>query len=142
MESFGAQINELLMLIDPSLQMQLVGSYRRGKPFSNDIDILITHKKEGKEAGVLEKILDVLSVRNMLKAVLLHSKPIANRGFRSFGDEFEKVILASINEYADFETRQLFYVPWKMHSLFDRLIWSLCHLANVIHIILRLSSCS
>lgn len=38
-------INQIVSKIDPDLSVTFCGSYRRGKPFSNDIDILLIHSK-------------------------------------------------------------------------------------------------
>ncbi|SCV70470.1 BQ2448_1864 [Microbotryum intermedium] len=51
--------------VEPRATTLLCGGYRRGKELSNDVDILITYaEKDGKERGVLAKLVERLSVKD------------------------------------------------------------------------------
>lgn len=73
------QIDEIKILLDnvisKDINWEICGSYRRGKPDSGDIDILISRKDlETKEdlinSGILKKIVDDLTQKNILIANL------------------------------------------------------------------------
>ncbi|RFU80876.1 dna polymerase beta [Trichoderma arundinaceum] len=46
--------------IDPGFQMVIVGSYRRGKPVSGDVDVVLSHPDEAQTLDVIVKILSSL----------------------------------------------------------------------------------
>lgn len=54
----GDTVMEIAALIDPALELEILGSYRRGVKDCGDIDIMIT--KEGADAHWLSGLLDEL----------------------------------------------------------------------------------
>lgn len=44
----------------PGAEIQLMGGFRRGKEVGHDVDFLITHSEEGKEEGLINKIINWL----------------------------------------------------------------------------------
>ncbi|GAA6035697.1 hypothetical protein JCM8097_004976 [Rhodosporidiobolus ruineniae] len=53
--------------VKPGAHLELCGGYRRGKEFSNDVDILITYPhKEGEEKGVLDKLIERLRAKGLI----------------------------------------------------------------------------
>ncbi|GAA6003631.1 hypothetical protein JCM10207_003518 [Rhodosporidiobolus poonsookiae] len=66
-ESIHAFVRLQLGKVKPGAQTVLCGGYRRGKEFSNDVDILITWPhQEGAERGVLKLLLDRLLQKGLL----------------------------------------------------------------------------
>jgi DNA polymerase beta len=45
MDEYSSILSEKVGLLDPFLKVQVCGSYRRGRPFSGDIDVLLTHPR-------------------------------------------------------------------------------------------------
>lgn len=43
--------------IDPGFQMVIVGSYRRGKPVSGDVDVVLSHPDEAQTMGIINKLV-------------------------------------------------------------------------------------
>ncbi|KDQ11196.1 hypothetical protein BOTBODRAFT_461341 [Botryobasidium botryosum FD-172 SS1] len=64
---FG-RIKEIALAIDPELDLQLMGSYRRGQPNCGDIDILITRPDmDGRtHKGIMRKLLPALHEKDIL----------------------------------------------------------------------------
>jgi DNA polymerase lambda len=58
------------MLIDPKLDIEIMGSYRRGATNSGDVDFLITRKDDDglTHSGVIEKLVR----RLMHKGIITH----------------------------------------------------------------------
>ncbi|NP_956542.1 DNA-directed DNA/RNA polymerase mu [Danio rerio] len=65
-----AAVNSVL----PGCQIQLMGGFRRGKEVGHDVDFLITHPEEGKEEGLMSKIISWLEEQG----VLLYQKTTRN----------------------------------------------------------------
>lgn len=58
-----AAVRRVAEALDPRLLLMTCGSYRRGKPSSGDVDILITHTFHAKVLdNVLEKLVEKLKV--------------------------------------------------------------------------------
>ena len=83
MHLYAAEIEETAKAVEPSglLQTMLVGSYRRGLASSGDIDVLMQHpsvqtapEAEAKGSQLVDKILDELNKRGVLKSVLSKGK--------------------------------------------------------------------
>ncbi|TDL20099.1 Nucleotidyltransferase [Rickenella mellea] len=69
----------------------IVGGYRRGKPESNDVDIVFTHPEKGKDRGLCQKLVDRLRQRGMVTHVMhLSSFRAPNSMKRSHWDSLEK----------------------------------------------------
>lgn len=54
-------VAEYLEIIQPGCEYTITGGYRRGKPASNDIDIVISHRELGKEKHILSKLVAALT---------------------------------------------------------------------------------
>ena len=70
-DSLGNKIDKILKKIDSKLQMNICGSYRRGKEYSGDIDILINHPEyqtqdDFKDCSVLGTIINNLKSNGFL----------------------------------------------------------------------------
>ncbi|CAJ1070024.1 DNA-directed DNA/RNA polymerase mu [Xyrichtys novacula] len=50
----------------PGAQMTLIGGFRRGKQTGHDIDFLITHPEEGREEGLMSKVVSCLEAQGFL----------------------------------------------------------------------------
>lgn len=50
----------------PGAEIQLMGGFRRGKEVGHDVDFLITHSEEGKEEGLINKIINWLEEQGLL----------------------------------------------------------------------------
>ncbi|KAL7930564.1 Nucleotidyltransferase [Trichoderma chlorosporum] len=46
--------------VDPGFQMVIVGSYRRGKPASGDVDVVLSHPDEAQTLDIIEKLVSSL----------------------------------------------------------------------------------
>ncbi|GAA5894238.1 hypothetical protein JCM6882_007609 [Rhodosporidiobolus microsporus] len=66
-ESIYAFVRLQIDRVKPGAETILCGGYRRGKAFSNDVDILITYPHaDGEERGVLGKLLDRLLEKGLI----------------------------------------------------------------------------
>ncbi|KAM3599253.1 uncharacterized protein V6R79_002524 [Siganus canaliculatus] len=50
----------------PGARVTLTGGFRRGKPTGHDVDFLITHPEEGREAGLLPRVVSHLESQGLL----------------------------------------------------------------------------
>ena len=58
---------ELYQILDKSiLKAEVVGSYRRGKKLCGDMDVIITRTDNGKISGILQDLVERLSVRKII----------------------------------------------------------------------------
>jgi DNA polymerase/3'-5' exonuclease PolX len=71
-EEVLALVKEELYTILPEelFEVQLCGSYRRGKETCGDMDILITRKDEGGIEGILQTLVDKLMSRDLITDIL------------------------------------------------------------------------
>jgi DNA polymerase lambda len=71
-EEVIAIVKEEIFKILPEelLEIQLCGSYRRGKATCGDMDILITRKDEGGIEGILQTLVDKLMARELITDIL------------------------------------------------------------------------
>ncbi|KAG2469410.1 DPOLM polymerase, partial [Polypterus senegalus] len=53
-------VRKAIASIDTRAKMTITGGFRRGKQRGHDVDLLITHPEEGKEAGLLAQIINIL----------------------------------------------------------------------------------
>lgn len=56
--------------IDTGFQMVIVGSYRRGKPESGDVDVIISHPDEAQTLKVVERLIYSLEKSSFIKHTL------------------------------------------------------------------------
>jgi len=71
MDEHVALVKPIIKKIDPKIKVKCCGSYRRGKPDSGDIDILMTHPEFQKDAKVdslqiMQKVVTELKKRKYL----------------------------------------------------------------------------
>ena len=58
---------ELYQILDKSiLKAEVVGSYRRGKKLCGDMDVIITRTDNGKISGILQALVERLSIRKII----------------------------------------------------------------------------
>ncbi|BGP33527.1 hypothetical protein JCM10296v2_005331 [Rhodotorula toruloides] len=66
-ESILAFVELQLNRIKPGFKTLLCGGYRRGKEFSNDVDILVTYPhRDGEERGVLQALVERMQQKNLI----------------------------------------------------------------------------
>ncbi|GAA6054740.1 hypothetical protein NBRC10513_007390 [Rhodotorula toruloides] len=66
-ESILAFVELQLNRIKPGFKTLLCGGYRRGKEFSNDVDILFTYPhRDGEERGVLQALVERMQQKNLI----------------------------------------------------------------------------
>lgn len=54
----------------PDFQMIIVGSYRRGKDESNDVDVILSHRDEGETLDLIERLVFRLEQSGFIKHTL------------------------------------------------------------------------
>ncbi|XP_035247161.1 DNA-directed DNA/RNA polymerase mu [Anguilla anguilla] len=59
-------VEEAVQAVLPGARITLTGGFRRGKPTGHDVDFLITHPEEGKEEGLMPKVVSWLEARGLL----------------------------------------------------------------------------
>lgn len=59
MQRHEAFVREVVMALDPSIRMEVTGSYRRQTPSSGDIDILVTHP-DGLSESLFQTVIQTL----------------------------------------------------------------------------------
>ncbi|KKO97133.1 high-affinity nickel transporter [Trichoderma harzianum] len=56
--------------VDPGFQMVIVGSYRRGKPASGDVDVVLSHPDETQTLDIIEKLVTSLEKSSFITHTL------------------------------------------------------------------------
>lgn len=56
--------------VDPGFQMVIVGSYRRGKPASGDVDVVLSHPDETQTLDIIEKLVSSLEKSSFITHTL------------------------------------------------------------------------
>ncbi|CUA67781.1 hypothetical protein RSOLAG22IIIB_03208 [Rhizoctonia solani] len=77
-ETIAKNIFDELSTIQPGCEYTICGGYRRGKPYSNDIDIIFTHQQMGLERHLCTKLVQRLKEIDLVKHVLNHSAYTSN----------------------------------------------------------------
>ncbi|XP_030624184.1 DNA-directed DNA/RNA polymerase mu [Chanos chanos] len=72
--AIGQIVGEAVRAVLPGAEITLTGGFRRGKEVGHDVDFLITHPEEGKEEGLMPKIVSWLET----KGLLLYQKTTRN----------------------------------------------------------------
>ncbi|CAE7154066.1 unnamed protein product [Rhizoctonia solani] len=70
MENIAKDIFDELSVIQSGCEYTICGGYRRGKPYSSDIDIILTHPQMGLERHLCTKLVEHLKEIGMVKHVL------------------------------------------------------------------------
>ncbi|KAL7376297.1 hypothetical protein ABVT39_005056 [Epinephelus coioides] len=65
-DTIGEIVEEAVASVLPGAQISLIGGFRRGKLTGHDVDFLITHPEEGREVGLMPKIVSWLESQGFL----------------------------------------------------------------------------
>ncbi|KAJ3605440.1 hypothetical protein NHX12_027487 [Muraenolepis orangiensis] len=65
-DSVSVTVEAAVCSVLPGAQVTLAGGFRRGKTSGHDVDFLITHPDEGKEEGLVRKVVACLESRGFL----------------------------------------------------------------------------
>ncbi|XP_027137986.1 DNA-directed DNA/RNA polymerase mu [Larimichthys crocea] len=65
-DAIGEIVEEAVASVLPGAQVTLIGGFRRGKLTGHDVDFLITHPEEGREVGLMPKIVSWLESQGFL----------------------------------------------------------------------------
>nr|WKU84464.1 DNA-directed DNA/RNA polymerase mu [Ogcocephalus cubifrons] len=65
-DAVGGIVAKALESVLPGAKMSLIGGFRRGKLTGHDVDFLITHPEEGREAGLIPKVVSWLESQGFL----------------------------------------------------------------------------
>ncbi|EUC66290.1 finger of DNA polymerase lambda domain protein [Rhizoctonia solani AG-3 Rhs1AP] len=77
-KNIAKNVFDELSTIQPGCDYTICGGYRRGKPYSNDIDIIFTHQQTGLERHLCTKLVEHLKEIGMVTHVLNHSAYTSN----------------------------------------------------------------
>ena len=69
-EEIADAVRQEAAKIDPDITLEIVGGYRRGKPESGDVDVLLTHPDRNVTATLLETLVTRLQKAGHVEAVL------------------------------------------------------------------------
>lgn len=73
MEEISKVVMHELEIIEPGCVSTIVGGYRRGKPESNDADIVFTHSDGSKVKGLCKRVVRQLHKQGMVSHVMRRS---------------------------------------------------------------------
>ncbi|AWP00734.1 putative DNA-directed DNA/RNA polymerase mu isoform 2 [Scophthalmus maximus] len=65
-DAVGEIVEKAVVSVLPGAQITLTGGFRRGKPSGHDVDFLITHPEEGREEGLMSKVVSWLESQGFL----------------------------------------------------------------------------
>uniref|UniRef100_A0A8C9X381 DNA-directed DNA/RNA polymerase mu n=1 Tax=Sander lucioperca TaxID=283035 RepID=A0A8C9X381_SANLU len=65
-DAIGEIVEEAVVSVLPGAQITLIGGFRRGKLTGHDVDFLITHPEEGREVGLMPKVVSWLESQGFL----------------------------------------------------------------------------
>ncbi|CAL8318326.1 unnamed protein product [Lota lota] len=65
-DAVSITVEDAVRSVLPGAQVTLAGGFRRGKMSGHDVDFLITHPDEGKEEGLIHKVIACLESRGLL----------------------------------------------------------------------------
>nr|XP_046230142.1 DNA-directed DNA/RNA polymerase mu isoform X2 [Scatophagus argus] len=65
-DAIGELVEKAIVSVLPGAQMTLIGGFRRGKLTGHDVDFLITHPEEGREVGLMPKVVSCLESQGFL----------------------------------------------------------------------------
>lgn len=93
MDALKVELQETVRSVDPAFECEVLGSYRRGVPFSSDIDLAVRHPsfnggadEEAKGKAMLESIIGQLEAKGLVKKeneLMRGNKKYAVRDFPS-----------------------------------------------------------
>ncbi|KAI0785852.1 Nucleotidyltransferase [Abortiporus biennis] len=92
-EEMGRVVMDELEVIEPGCVYTVVGGYRRGKPESNDVDIVFTHPDTTKVKGLCKRFVKRLYEQGMVSHVMHLSSFHAHNALRTtHWDSLEKAL--------------------------------------------------
>jgi len=92
-EEIGRVIGQELEEVQPGCVWTIVGGHRRGKPMSNDVDIVFTHPDAEKVKGLCERFINRLYERGFVSHVMHLSGFHAHNALRTtHWDSLEKAL--------------------------------------------------
>ncbi|XP_030057537.1 DNA-directed DNA/RNA polymerase mu isoform X2 [Microcaecilia unicolor] len=97
----------------PGTIITLAGGFRRGKLSGHDVDILITHPQEGREEGLLSKVISQLQSQHFereLRRFSSHEKKMVLNSHALY-DTVQQTFLAATSEEDIFMHLGLEYIP-------------------------------
>ncbi|XP_013405117.1 DNA-directed DNA/RNA polymerase mu isoform X1 [Lingula anatina] len=59
-------VHNELKTLDGEVTVEVTGGFRRGKQFGHDVDLLISHPVEGRETGLLQKLIHRLNSKGLI----------------------------------------------------------------------------
>ncbi|XP_043358983.1 DNA-directed DNA/RNA polymerase mu isoform X2 [Dermochelys coriacea] len=65
-ESIRRVVQEAMQRFLPGASVTLAGGFRRGKPCGHDVDLLLTHPEDGREAGLLSHVVSWLDSQGLI----------------------------------------------------------------------------
>ncbi|XP_070706506.1 DNA-directed DNA/RNA polymerase mu [Pempheris klunzingeri] len=65
-DAIGEIVEKAVVSVLPGAQTSLIGGFRRGKLTGHDVDFLITHPEEGREVGLMPKVVSWLEAQGFL----------------------------------------------------------------------------
>ncbi|XP_038609907.1 DNA-directed DNA/RNA polymerase mu isoform X2 [Tachyglossus aculeatus] len=65
-EAVRRVVEEAVLQVLPGANITLTGGFRRGKRHGHDVDFLITHPEEGREAGILPNVMSCLESQGLV----------------------------------------------------------------------------
>ncbi|TDH02412.1 hypothetical protein EPR50_G00172460 [Perca flavescens] len=65
-DAIGEIVEKAVVSVLPGAQITLIGGFRRGKLTGHDVDFLITHPEEGREVGLMPKVVSWLESQGFL----------------------------------------------------------------------------
>uniref|UniRef100_A0A8C4XA22 Deoxynucleotidyltransferase, terminal n=1 Tax=Erpetoichthys calabaricus TaxID=27687 RepID=A0A8C4XA22_ERPCA len=65
-KAVGQIVKDACRRFDPDAAVVITGGFRRGKEFGHDVDFIITTPENGKEVGLLQKVLSELTYQGIL----------------------------------------------------------------------------
>ncbi|XP_077661787.1 DNA-directed DNA/RNA polymerase mu isoform X4 [Eretmochelys imbricata] len=110
-ESTSQAVQEAVKRFLPGASVTLAGGFRRGKPRGHDVDLLLTHPEEGREVGLLSRVVSWLDSQHF------------ERELRRFASRERKMVL---NSHALYDTRTSFYPLRPKKKSSSTWAWSMC----------------
>ncbi|XP_074545763.1 DNA-directed DNA/RNA polymerase mu [Halichoeres trimaculatus] len=65
-DTIGDIVQRAVVSVLPGARVTLIGGFRRGKQTGHDVDFLITHPEEGREEGLMPKVVSYLEAQGCL----------------------------------------------------------------------------
>ncbi|ORX35733.1 putative beta DNA polymerase [Kockovaella imperatae] len=90
-EEIAVCVMENLSLILPGCQYTITGGYRRGKPQSNDVDIVIGPPRDDEDIGLLKKLQMRLSHLGIITHVLYSTRRSIETPIRAHANNFDNL---------------------------------------------------